>query len=118
MDLHRQGLLALPQSTRGPPMEERSALKFLTDNPKILCLAGDNIALREIYAYVVQPSASTTLLKRSRKRVEDELARALGHVDRDELIPKIDPDSGIGSHARNLLLRALVHEDIVKGRLG
>ena len=117
VDLHRQGLLALPESTRGPPTETGSVLKFLTDNPKLLCLAEDNIALREIYARVVQPPPSPTLLRRSREQVENELARALGDANQGELVPKIDPDPSIGPYARNLLLRALVREGIVKGRL-
>jgi len=116
-DLHRVGLLDLPESPRAPPSELTPVLTLMMKNLELFSLSDDNFALREIYGHVTQAGPSRSLLKKSRQQVEFELAKTLGHAYHNEPIPKVNPDAGKGSHARNLLLRALVREGWVKGRL-
>jgi hypothetical protein len=116
-DLHSQGVLRLPESSRGPPNEVGSVLPFMVSNPHYFCLADDNFALREIHARVTGRPPSSTVLQTSRSQVEHELAKSLGHSDRDKPVAKVDPDAELGPHARNLLLRALIREGWVKGQL-
>jgi hypothetical protein len=64
------------------------------------------------------PASRTALLTRSRYRVEDELAEALGHDDLRTPIPKKPAFEDGGDpicHARNVLLRALIRAGIMKG---
>jgi hypothetical protein len=61
-----------------------------------------------------------SFLTRTRHRIEADTAAALGHPDIERRVPKEPrPREGgdRGRHARNLLLRALIREGIVKGRL-
>jgi hypothetical protein len=116
-ELHRKGLLPLPNSTRGPPSKMSPVLAFMVNEPSLLTLADDNFALREIAAHVTETPPTTALLRRTRSEVEHELSKALGHDDLNEAIPKIDASAGQDHHARNLLLRALIREGMVKGRL-
>ena len=60
------------------------------------------------------------MLRRNRDHVEREVMEALGQVDGDAPVSKVaPPPSGgdFGPHARNLLLRALIREGIVRGTL-
>jgi hypothetical protein len=116
-DLNRRGLLDLPESTRGPPRDARPVLTFMLKEPVYFCLADDNFALRELHAHIVNSTSSPSLLRRTRRQIEDELAESLGHRDRNEPISKVSQEAGSDSHARNLLLRALIREGWIKGRL-
>ena len=116
--LQDKGVLNLPESPRGPPDGISRALIFMLDNPHLFAISDSNIALREIYARTLDATPSRSLLWHHRNKVEHELGKALGHADRDKPIPKIEPVVGTASHAHNLLLRALVREGWIKGRLG
>ena len=116
-NLYRKGLLPIPESFRRTPTDTATVLNYMLSNHSLFSLSDDNFALREIYARVTQSPPSQNLLRKSRKEVEDTLAKALGHADRKEAVPKAGPDAEAGTHARNLLLRALVREGMVQGRL-
>lgn len=116
-DLHRSGLLPLPENPRGPPAETAAVLSFMLREPRLFSLADDNLALRSIYAHAAGMPSSANLVRQSRKEVEHELAKALGHNDLKEPVSKVNPEAGHGPHARNLLLRALIREGWIKGRL-
>jgi hypothetical protein len=116
-NLYRTGLLGLPELPRGPPEGSAKVLSFMLRDPRLFCLADDNLVLREIYARVTEASPSLSLVRRSRKEVEHELAKALGHDDLGDPVPKHYPEVGNDAHARNLLLRALIREGWIKGRL-
>ncbi len=122
IDLHRQGMLRFPGEESAPPHQRlRPLFAFLVQNPMYLTLADDNFTLREISAHVTgqQPSGAG-LLAVPRRRVESELTEALGHSHADAPVAKVDrpvEGSNLGPHARNLLLRALIREGIVKGTL-
>jgi hypothetical protein len=108
--LQRQDLLVIDQ---GKPALFAFALK----HPMYLTLAEHNFQLREIAAQV---TGSAVSFRVPRKDVESRLAESLGHADLKTPAPKINrPDSqgaDLGPHARNLLLRALIHEGYIKGK--
>jgi hypothetical protein len=110
--LHNEGILAIDQ---GKP----ALLAFILKYPRYLSLADDNFHLREIAARTTNSQAS---LHVPRKDVESHLATALGYPDMKMPAPKIDrpdsPGADLGPHARNLLLRALIHEGYLKGKSG
>ena len=108
--LQRQRLLAIDQ---GKPALFAFALK----HPIYLTLAEHNFQLREIAAHV---TGSTVSFRVPRKDVESRLAESLGQADLKTPASKIDqpdsPGADLGPHARNLLLRALIHEGYLKGK--
>ena len=109
--LQNQRILAIDQG-------KSALLAFILKYPQYLSLAGDNLHLREIAAHITDASGS---LHVPRTHVESRLAAALGHPHQKEPAPKIDrldsEDADLGRHARNLLLRALIHEGYLKGKL-
>jgi hypothetical protein len=122
IDLHCQGLVHFPGEENAPPDQSLQPLfAFLIRNPVFFCLADDNYALRSISAHARgERSSGVQLIKRTRHRVEQELSQALGHDDLDAPVPKEPHPSEGGDpdrHARNLLLRALIREGMVKGKL-
>jgi hypothetical protein len=122
IDLHRQGLVHFRGEENAPPDQPlRPMFDFLINKPDFFTLAADNFTLREISAHVTgERPTSTGLLRRARYRVESELSEALGHADQRVPVPKEpSPQEGgdANRHARNLLLRALIREGIVKGTL-
>jgi hypothetical protein len=122
IDLYRQELLSVPGQGNTPSDQPlRPLLAFLVRNPQFFAFADDNYALREIYARTMpEPPQGAALLTRPRHRVERELADALGHDYLDTPVAKAPaPSAGgePGAHARNLLLRALIQEGLVKGTL-
>jgi hypothetical protein len=116
-ELQRKGVVALPESPRAPPSETRSVLNLMLNNPKLFTLANENYAVREIHARLVDNKRINVSLNITRNVIEAELAQSLGHADQTRPVPKVDVLDGGASHARNLLLRALVREGWVKGRL-
>lgn len=122
IDLHRQGLVRFPGEESAPPDQPlRPLFAFLVQNPMYLTLAADNFTLREVSARVrEQQPRGTALLTAKRHRVESELAEALGRSDAKAPVAKVErpaEGSDLGPHARNLLLRALIREGLVKGTL-
>ena len=121
INLHRQGLVTFPAQ---PDQNQslRPVFEFLVKNPVFFSLASDNFTLREISARGTgEQTRGTTLLRRPRHQVESDLAGSLGHSDQKAPVPKVpqpaEKGSDRGPHARNLLLRALIREGIVKGTL-
>lgn len=105
-----------------PPHQPlRPLFVFLVNSPAYFCLADANFTLREISAHVAGERATgTALLRRPRQDVEQELRERLGQPDADMPVAKIlSPSNGgnLGPHARNILLRALIREGIVRGTL-
>ncbi len=122
IDLHRQGLASFPGQEDAPAHQPlRPVFDWLVKNPAFFCLADDNFALREVFARITgDRPARASLLTRPRRRLENDMAAALGQADLRQPIPKEPaPENGgqPDSHARNQLLRALVHAGIVKGTL-
>jgi hypothetical protein len=120
--LYHKDLASFHGQKDAPPDQPVQPLfAFLTRNPFFFCLADDNLTLRDIYAGISDKHfASTYFLSKPRQRVEADTAAALGHSDLSRPVPKeLHPGEGgdLGPHARNLLLRALIREGIVKGTL-
>lgn len=120
IDLQRQGLVSFKDEAQ-PDQPLRPLFAFLVNNPKFFSLASENYTVREISAHYsgYRPNGSS-LFWRPRHQVESELTEALGHCDQDTPVPKEpSPEQGgdANRHARNLLLRALIREGIVKGTL-
>jgi hypothetical protein len=113
--LYRDGSLILPRPRHPSETETTPIVNFLIHNPQYFCLSDDNFGLREIHAKVTQAQSSPAFLIRPRKEVESELARALGHADQREPVAKIEASEG--GYANNLLLRALIREGWVQGRI-
>ena len=90
IDMQREGLLTFPgQADAGPGETLRPLLAYLVKNPLFMTLSDDNYALRRTYARVTgDRPGGAALLRRTRRRVEQDLARALAaHVARDPLNP-------------------------------
>jgi hypothetical protein len=120
--LRRQGLISFAGDDRAPPGRPLTPMfDWLVKNPKYFCLADDNFALREIAAYSSGGKHDgVALLTRTRRKVEDNLAKGLGHDDLSIPAPKVPSPAEGGhkvGHARNFLLRALIREKTIKGRL-
>ncbi len=116
----KRGSRREPTATNGNPLHA-GVIDFLLRNPVIMTLADDNFTLRDISAHVTGEGPSgPAFLQYPRHKVEAQLANALGHADQNAPVPKASsPQEGgdAGRHARNVLLRALVREGIVKGTL-
>lgn len=109
--LQKQNLLTIDQ---GRP----ALFAFVLKNPRYLTLADDNIHLREIVGHATGSSAA---LREPRKSVESAFAKRLGQENLNVPTPQIsrpnDPGEDMGPHARNVLLRALIREGYIKGKL-
>jgi hypothetical protein len=79
IEMYRQGLLSFPGEVQAPPEQPLAPLfAFLSRSPLFLTLADDNYELRLRYAQVTGARpAGTKLLSLPRRRIEEELARAL-----------------------------------------
>jgi hypothetical protein len=116
-ELCRKGLLSSSESVDGLPSDETAAaLTIAIRAPYVLCLSESNINLRELYGIVATECKSPSILTKARTEVERALSEKLGHPDLRLSVPKIGPDAGLGPHARNFLLRALIHEGWIKGK--
>lgn len=120
IDLQRQGLISFKDEAP-PDQPLRPLFAYLVRNPKFFCLADENYTVREISAHVSgsRPNG-TALFWPPRHKVESKLAEELGHSDQATPVPKeLSPEEGGNArrHARNLLLRALIREGLVKGAL-
>jgi hypothetical protein len=86
--------------------------------PVLLSLSSDNTYLRGIESALAGHSVR---LRPSRPQVEASVASHLGYPTLDEPVAKKSRPEGtnteMGPHARNLLLRALIREQIIKGKL-
>jgi hypothetical protein len=91
IDMHRQGLVTFRGTDSAPPNQLLAPLfAFLVTAPSFFCLSDDNYALRIEYARVSgERPGGTTLLTRSRRRVEEDLARVLGQP----MLPPLRPGS-------------------------
>jgi hypothetical protein len=114
--LCNEGVLTVYKTMDNTPVRA-TVLRFMINTPQYFALADDNFTLREIYGRVTDAPPSSALLRKSRRQVENELAKVLGHADLQEPVPKLERDDGQGQHARNLLLRALIREGTVRGEL-
>jgi hypothetical protein len=120
IDLQRQGLISFKDEAP-PDQPLRPLFAYLVKNPKFFSLADENYTVREISTHVSggRPNG-TALFWPPRHKVESKLAEELGHSDLATPVPKEpSPEEGGNArqHARNLLLRALIREGIVKGTL-
>ena len=114
--LNKKGLI-IPSKRSIENNHNQSVFNLVYSIPQILSYSNDNLLLREIAATHEGYSLSPTMLKKSRKLVEKELHIALEHYDEKTPVQKVGVEAGIGKHARNLLLRALIREGIAGGRL-
>jgi hypothetical protein len=120
--LQREGLVIFNKDSEAHSQQPlRPLFDFLIANPAYFCLATDNYALREIYAHTTgDRPAGQGLVRRPRHQVESQLTQALEHGSPRIAVPKEPSPSEGGDrhrHARNLLLRALIREGLVKGSL-
>jgi hypothetical protein len=117
-EMHKRGVFDLSGTSPGVAAEPSRLFDLLFTYPHILSYNEDNLISREIHSAIANvPLSSATLAKMSRGHVENDLYNLLDHPKRDEPVPKINPEVGPGLHARNLLLRSLIREGMVKGRL-
>jgi hypothetical protein len=116
-ELHREGKLDLSRARPGTRTGAGPVWDMIMTNPIILSLADDSFLLREIHAAVTDNKLSPSRMKKSRASIERECFERLGHPDPRAPVPNVETTADAGKHARNLLLRALVREGIVKGRL-
>lgn len=112
-----KGLLGVHESVStknddGTAAAVRTALR----NPVLLTLSNENLMLREIYVATLRASPGVSIVTRPRRQIEQELIQTLDQ-GRSDSVSKIDREQGHGPHARNLLLRALIREGWVKGKL-
>jgi hypothetical protein len=82
IEMYRQGLLTLPGEGQSQPGQPLAPLfSFLSHWPMCLTLADDNYALRVRYAEVTgKRPGGIKLLSLPRRRIEEELTRALGNA--------------------------------------
>ena len=79
IDMRGEGLLTFPgQNDARSGQTLRPLFAYLLKNPLVMTLADDDYALRRTYARVTgDRPGGTALLRRTRRRVEQDLARAL-----------------------------------------
>jgi len=91
---------------------------FLMKNPVILCLSDDNFGLRELEAGFSERPPKQQVLTQSRHVVEQYMRAGLGYADADQPVAKReDLHDNKGKWAKNMLMRALIREGMVKGLL-
>jgi transcriptional regulator with XRE-family HTH domain len=95
-----------------------AAIAFLVANPFLLCLAADNLGLREAHRRLAGGPCNGRFFTVTRHSVERDLMRHLGHGDPEQPVPLsgVDADTArpTEEQARRFLLRALMHEGLIR----
>lgn len=96
-----------------------AVIAFLLAHPSLLSLSEDNLGLREAHQRLTDGPTNSNLIRKPRHCVERELMAHLGHDDPGRPVPSAGPVGGENSHgeehARRFLLRALMHEGLIRG---
>ncbi|HUY91926.1 MAG TPA: hypothetical protein VMV10_24510 [Pirellulales bacterium] len=92
----------------------RLALDIVSRNPNLLTLSETDIYLRELLATLQGTSFKAS---RNKSEIEKRIANALGHDNLNDPVPPIPDGMALDSFTGRLLLRALIHEGLIRGRL-
>jgi hypothetical protein len=95
-----------------------AAIAFLITHPHFLCLADDNLGLREVHHHLASGPNNSRFFTVTRHSVERDLMEHLGHGDPEQPVPVsgVDADTvqPTEEQARRFLLRALMHEGLIR----
>jgi hypothetical protein len=123
MDLAQRRIFVPPTRENGQGHTRNrlrsSVINFLMSNPRLLVLADDNFALREVHQVLTNGPTDRKVLETPRHAVESDLMRHLGHAGPQQPVPVSGFVAGEAppteAHARRFLLRALMHAGYIKG---